>query len=154
MIRFVLMLALALSWNVLGMAVENANYAQGMTFSGDCPSCTMPSGKSAFKVVTSEELKAMLDSKIRGLLVIDARTPKEYRKAHIKGAINIPLKSLKKNAALLDAAKDAKLIFYCNGIKCGKSSKAAKIAIERGYKDVSVYVDGIPVWIEKGLPLN
>lgn len=134
MFRFVyLALALLLSFTVAGLAAEKS--------------------KDAVKVVTSEELKAMLNQNAPGLVVIDARSIEEYQEVHIKGAINIPLPKLEKDAALLTAPQNAKLVFYCNGIKCGKSGKSAKIAIEQGYKDVSIYSEGMPVWEEKGYAL-
>lgn len=110
-------------------------------------------GSEAFKVVTSEELKTLIDSKTPGLVVIDARTPEEYQEVHIKNAISIPVSNLENDRTLLHEPKDAKLVFYCNGVKCGKSGKAAKIALELGYKDVFVYAEGMPVWEEKGYAL-
>ncbi|MDD2736555.1 MAG: rhodanese-like domain-containing protein [Desulfuromonadaceae bacterium] len=107
-------------------------------------------GKDSFKVVTSEELKALIDQESAGLAVIDARSAEEYQEVHIKNAVSIPLSKLEKDATLLPASKDARLVFYCNGIKCGKSGKSAKIAVANGYRNVSVYADGMPVWEEKG----
>ena len=109
--------------------------------------------KDTFKVLTSEELKALIDAKPPGLVVIDARTPEEYQEVHIKNAINIPVQKLENDKSLLPEPKDARLVFYCNGVKCGKSGKAAKIALELGYKDVSVMTEGMPVWEEKGYAL-
>lgn len=106
--------------------------------------------KAVFKVVTSEELKALIDQKSPGLVVVDARSSEEYQEVHIKDAVSIPLPKLEKDASLLPTSKDARLVFYCNGVKCGKSGKSAKIAIDNGYRDVSVYADGMPVWEEKG----
>jgi len=110
-------------------------------------------GKDPFKVVTSEELKSLIDQETTGLVVIDARSAEEYQEVHIKSALSIPLTKLEKDATLLPAAKDTRLVFYCNGVKCGKSGKSAKIAIDNGYKDVSVYADGMPVWEEKRYPV-
>jgi rhodanese-related sulfurtransferase len=109
--------------------------------------------KDSFKVLTSEELYKLIDQNAPGLVVVDARSAEEYQEVHIKNALSIPLTKLEKDAALLPAAKNAKLVFYCNGIKCGKSGKAAKIALSSGYSDVSVYADGMPVWEEKGYPI-
>lgn len=106
-----------------------------------------------FKVLGSEELKTMIDRKVPGLVVIDARGAEEFNEVHIKNALSIPLSKLEKDASLLPAAKDARLVFYCNGIKCGKSGKAARIAVSSGYSDVSVYAEGMPVWEEKGYPI-
>jgi rhodanese-related sulfurtransferase len=106
-----------------------------------------------FTVVTSEETKAMIDRKDPGLVVIDARSPGEYQEVHIKGAVNIPWPMLEKNPALMNMAKDAKLVFYCNGFKCGKSPKAARLAAGLGYTNLFVLSEGIPAWEEKGFAI-
>lgn len=106
-----------------------------------------------FRVVTSEEVKAMIERHEPGLVVIDARTPAEYQEVHIKGAVNLPLPELEKKPALLDFPKDGKLVFYCNGYKCGKSTKAARLAASLGYTDISVLSEGMPVWEEKGFSI-
>lgn len=108
--------------------------------------------KDGFPLVTSEQLKGLLDSKEQ-IVLIDARTAQEYQESHIPTAISIPLPALEKNSSLLTAAKNARLLFYCNGIKCGKSGKSALIARSLGYTDISIYADGIPVWEEKAYPL-
>ena len=107
-------------------------------------------GKDSFRIVSSEELKTLIDLKTPGLVVVDARSTNEYQEVHISNAISIPLSKLEKDATLLTFPKDARLIFYCNGVKCGKSGKSAKIAVDNGYHDVSVYAEGMPVWEEKG----
>lgn len=109
--------------------------------------------KDGFPIVSSEQLKALLDSKPAGLVLIDARTAVEYQEAHIKSAVSIPLTVLEKNSSVLNVPKDHRLVFYCNGIKCGKSGKAALIARSMSYKDISIYSDGMPVWEEKGYPI-
>jgi len=141
-VRFVVALALVLSWSVVGTAADEGSAC-----------CAMPGEEGIYKVVTSDELLGMLVSRAYDLVVIDARTSEEYQQAHIKGAISIPLELLEKDAKLLSAPKDAKLVFYCNGINCGKGKQSANIAIAQGYRDVSVYVDGMPVWQEKAYPL-
>jgi len=106
-----------------------------------------------FKTVTTEELKKMIDGGKNAPLVIDARNPEEYDEVHIKNAVNIPVSKLEKNPALLPADKKQSIVFYCNGIKCGKSKKAAQIAASQGYSDLMVYGEGLPVWEEKGMPI-
>jgi rhodanese-related sulfurtransferase len=109
--------------------------------------------KDGFPIVTSEQLKQLVESKPAGLVVIDARSSQEYQEAHILNAISIPLNVLEKDNTALNLPKDARLVFYCNGVKCGKSGKSALIAKATGYTDISVYSDGMPVWEEKGYPL-
>ncbi|MFA7404920.1 MAG: rhodanese-like domain-containing protein [Pelobacteraceae bacterium] len=105
--------------------------------------------KGGFPGVTSEQLKGLLDKKT-DMVLIDARSAQEYQEAHILTAINIPLSVLEKDSKVLTAAKNARLLFYCNGIKCGKSVKSALIARSLGYTDITIYAEGMPVWEEKG----
>ncbi len=109
--------------------------------------------KDGFSIVSSEQLKELLDKKPAGLVVIDARTPQEYQEAHILGAVSIPLPVLEKDNSVLKFSKDARRVFYCNGVKCGKSGKSALIARSMGYANIAIYADGMPVWEEKGYPL-
>jgi len=51
-----------------------------------------------------------------GVMIIDARPKRaKYDKGHIPGAVSIPDSSFDKMTAQLPAAKDALLIFYCEG---------------------------------------
>ena len=102
-----------------------------------------------FKVLTADQLKSLLDEKI-DIILIDARTKEEYQEAHIAGAISIPEKNFDESASILLADKNALLVFYCNGVKCGKSKKAAVKADAKGYKNILIYSEGFPVWEEKG----
>lgn len=103
--------------------------------------------------ISTEQLKDMLAATGPKPLVIDARTPGEFEEVHIKDAINISEEMMKKDPSLLPVDHTCKLVFYCNGVKCGKSKKVAKLAIERGYDNVYVYAEGMPVWEEKGMPI-
>lgn len=74
-------------------------------------------GTEPYRVVTSEELQAMLDRQEPGMVIIDARNPEEYQEVHIRTAVNIPWPRLEKDKTLLNFPKETKLIFYCNGFK-------------------------------------
>ena len=105
-----------------------------------------------YQVITTEELKQLLDIGT-DMTVIDARNAAEYQEVHIKGAINIPVKNFAQHQHKLPKNKSAKIIFYCNGIKCGKSKKAAQKSIKSGYTNIHIYASGMPVWEEKGMPI-
>lgn len=109
--------------------------------------------KEPYIVITTADLEAMMDSKTEKPLIIDSRNPEEFQDVHIPGAINIPEKKFKDYAKLLPRDKAAKLVFYCNGVKCGKSKRAAQKALIMGYQNLFVYAEGMPVWEEYGLPI-
>jgi rhodanese-related sulfurtransferase len=110
------------------------------------------SNQASFGLINTEELKKLLDDGTQ-MTVVDARNPEEYQEVHIKGAISIPEKQFSEHLAQHPQDKSAKIVFYCNGIKCGKSKKAAQKAVEQGYSNVLVYAEGMPVWEEKGMPI-
>jgi len=102
-----------------------------------------------FKVITTDQLKSMIDLK-KDFVLIDARTREEYQEVHITNALSIPENKFDESSSLLPADKSYLIVFYCNGVKCGKSKKAAKKADALGYKNILVYGEGFPVWEEKG----
>lgn len=108
---------------------------------------------AGYKVINSEQLKKMVDAKDDGIIVIDSRGPEEYQEVHIPRAINIPEKNFDEHKNLLPENKDARLVFYCNGVKCGKSKRSAKKATELGYRNILVYAEGMPVWEEMNYPI-
>jgi rhodanese-related sulfurtransferase len=118
---------------------------------GETPA--VPSTKDGYTIIDTADLKKLLDTDPADVVVVDARNPEEYQEVHIKDAINVPQKKFKKYQHLLPEKKSTQLVFYCNGVKCGKSKKAAKAALAMGYERVLVYAEGMPVWEEKGMPI-
>lgn len=80
--------------------------------------------------------EAMEIYKKNNALLIDVRTPEEYREKHIDGAINIPIYEIDniKNE-IIDSNKV--ILLYC---KTGKRSKLVKqILMQNGYKNVYTF---------------
>jgi rhodanese-related sulfurtransferase len=102
--------------------------------------------------ITTDQLKNLIDQKEK-MVLIDARTPEEFKEAHIVGAVNIPEKGFEQAAAQLPPDKKTLLVFYCNGTKCGKSKRLATKVGPLGYTTILIYSEGIPVWEERNLPL-
>lgn len=81
------------------------------------------------------------------LQLIDVRTPDEYEKFHLPGAINIPLPDLlsEEYEDLID--QDTKMnVFYSNGSL--KSNEAWMITRQLGYKNNYVLQGGLNYWAE------
>lgn len=92
----------------------------------------------------TDELAESLDS----VTVIDARSTYEYETLHIEGARSVPLASSDFNATVrsLAEASGQPLVFYCNGVTCSVSYKAALKAKEAGLAAVRVYDAGVFAW--------
>ncbi len=68
-----------------------------------------------------------------GAVLLDVRTPSEYRSGHIPGSVHLPLQRLDKIASVVQN-KDTPLFVYCHS---GARSRQAVSALERmGYSDV------------------
>jgi len=73
--------------------------------------CTQSSN---FTDLTAEEVKKRIDQPEK-VLIVDTRTEKEYREAHIPTAINIPAWQFKSIRTLLPKEKSLPIVFYCRG---------------------------------------
>lgn len=87
--------------------------------------------------ITIEELKKMQSN---GAIVLDVRSPQEYKEGHIKNAILIPEYELqaKYDKELKD--KEKTIVVYCSS---GKRSKKAQKKLQKlGYNNVYNLYDG------------
>jgi rhodanese-related sulfurtransferase len=110
-------------------------------------------GAPSVPIVTTEEVKRMMDAK-EDFILADALSPIEFAEDRIAGAVNLPPTALKSGRAKLPADKAKKIVFYCKGPKCTKSLKSANLAVKLGYTNVAVYNDGLPAWMKAGYALE
>ena len=68
--------------------------------------------------------------KTSGAVLLDVRTPQEYREGHIPGSVNVPLQSLS-TADQIPAGKDAPLFVYC--YSGARSGQAIRLLAGMGY---------------------
>jgi len=69
-----------------------------------------------------------------GAILVDVRTPQEYREGHIPGSKNVPLQQLDKISAVTDN-KDAPMFVYC--YSGARSRQATAILQHMGYANVN-----------------
>jgi ArsR family transcriptional regulator len=99
--------------------------------------------------VTRKELREM----IRGgaVTVLDVRPPDEFAFGHVPGAVNIPLRALKKRLAEINP--DREIVAYCRGKYCVWSYEAVALLRVRGFR-VRRLEEGLPEWRAAGLPIK
>jgi rhodanese-related sulfurtransferase len=85
--------------------------------------------------------------------LIDSRPEIKYFEGHLPWAQSLPWQEMKDRLDELPADKGTRLIFYCGGVKCDLSQKAAALAGEKGYTQVAVFAEGEPAWREAGKSL-
>ena len=86
--------------------------------------------------------------------LVDPRTPEEYAKGHIKGAINLPLAVIEQDAASRLAGHNL-FVVYGDAFQDPLAKAAAKKLLETGVKKDAVFVmeGGIRAWQKDGYAL-
>lgn len=98
------------------------------------------------------QARALLADPPAGLVVVDVRTPQEFRQGHLPGARNMDFfgGSFERETEAL--AKDAPVLLYCRTGK--RSAAAAELLDEAGVKRIYHMHQGLEAWREAGLPLE
>jgi rhodanese-related sulfurtransferase len=87
------------------------------------------------------------------LIVIDSRVSDDRRLGYIEDSISLPDEQTScKTLNKVTSDKSHLLVFYCNGIKCGRSMKAIKIAQHCQYQNLYWFRGGFQEWRLKDYP--
>ncbi len=102
--------------------------------------------------VDAAAAKALFDS---GALFVDPRRESEFEAGRIPDAVSLELKKkFNEESLAAELKKDEPVVFYCNGSKCLRSSKAAAKAVGWGYSKVYYFRGGFPAWKAAGYPVE
>jgi rhodanese-related sulfurtransferase len=82
--------------------------------------------------------------------ILDVRTPQEYQQIHIKGTTLIPIQQLQARIAELESKKHEDVFIYC--ATGNRSTVAARILANRGFKRIYNLRYGVYDWARKGYP--
>lgn len=123
--------------------------------------------RGGYGVITTTELKALIDSG-KGVLVVDTMPfEASYKKQHVPGAKQFlfPIPEMKTwdsketgsktkedYAALLGSDKSRTIVIYCGFVKCTRSHNGAMWAKKLGYQNVFRHPGGIYAWKGAGYP--
>lgn len=103
--------------------------------------------------VTAEDIFLLVEEK-PDLVIIDARIKSDRIQGYLEGSVSLPdVDTNCKKLSNFISNKTSPILFYCNGVKCGRSGKSSKIALKCGYKNVYWFRGGFEEWKEKKLPL-
>ena len=96
-----------------------------------------------------------LIQKTNNLIILDNRSLADYEAGHIEGSTRLIDTDITSEAAIAQhvKSKDTPVLFYCNGLKCGRAANAVVKATEWGYQNVYYYALGLEEWKHRELPL-
>ena len=70
----------------------------------------------------------------KNAVLLDVRTPTEYQKGYLQGAINLPQADVDTKAATVVPTKDTPVYVYCRGGR--EATMATKKLLKQGYTNV------------------
>ena len=108
---------------------------------------TQESKPASITNVTAGQVYKMLSSG-EDYFILDVRSKEEFDSGHIEGAYLIPVSELENRLAELP--KDKPVIVYCRS--GNRSTSAANILLEKGFKEIFNMTGGITEWQSNGFP--
>jgi len=147
--------ALLAAVSVICGIVFNACRHDGIAWVGDWPPAGTASGRP------EESRTISIDEAWKGYregsaLFVDARSPSEYRSAHLPGAVNVPAENVGKSLDRLRHTADSgrALVIYCSGPDCSLSDELASILADKGIRNVLILPEGWTGWLDAGFPIE
>ncbi len=89
-------------------------------------------GEGVIKI-NAETAKKRLDNE-ENIILVDVRTPEEYKEEHIKNAILLPIDTISEKAEEVIPDKEATYFVYCR--TGNRSATASAQLVEMGYKNI------------------
>ena len=116
----------------------------------------MPLAPESIKGTTRVDAEGVIDlvGKHENMIMVDSRIIADRKQGYIEGSIGLPdIDTTCDSLAKVIPKKNSMALFYCNGVKCGRSVKASKIAVGCGYTKLYWFRGGYAEWLEKGYPV-
>lgn len=101
--------------------------------------------------IDQASLLKRIENKDSSMVILDVRTPEEFAKGHVPGAINIPYTHLPARISEVADAADKDIVLYCEvGVRAEKGVERLR---ENGFTRL-LHLDGdMKAWEEKKRPL-
>jgi rhodanese-related sulfurtransferase len=116
------------------------------------PGATRAGHDSVPEVVSlrSDYLKRLMDAR-EAVVLVDMRTPREYRAGHLPGAISVPITELDRRFKEIPRAP--RVVLYC---ECAREDIATAFVFlkTQGYANHAVLEDGFDGWLKRRYPLT
>lgn len=137
--------SMAFVFALSGLLLASTAYAKG-------PKVPIPDQIPGVTRVDAEGVIGLTE-KIPDLTIIDSRISGDRQQGYIEKSVSLP--DEKTNCDSLKKAipkKSSPTLFYCNGVKCGRSVVAVRIALKCGYTNIYWFRGGYEEWLAKHYP--
>ena len=107
-------------------------------------------GVPAVALTEPEYLKWLLDSR-QPVVVVDLRSPGDFRRGHLPGALSVPLAELDRRFA--EIPTQPMVVLYCR-CPLEEAATAYSFLESRGYANHVVLQEGYDGWLKRRYPLD
>ncbi len=84
-------------------------------------------------------------------LILDVRTPQEFKAGHLPNAVLLPVQILQQNVQRLSSHREREILIYC--ATGNRSTVASKILMDDGFKQIANLRHGIVDWHRLSYPV-
>ena len=100
--------------------------------------------------ISVQDAAALLQNPPQGLVILDVRTPAEFREGHLPGAVNMDYFGGPFETQIQSLPKTAPVLLYCR--TGNRSGSAYDIMTKAGIGNILHMNEGITKWQQLGLP--
>ena len=105
--------------------------------------------QASYREVSSREAAELIQNEQP--IILDVRTPNEYKRGHLQNSVLIPVQELQNRYKELGTRQDREILIYC--ATGNRSTVASKILVDNGYKHIVNMRGGIYDWSQKNYPV-
>jgi len=98
--------------------------------------------KNVTNVSAEEAYKVIKENK--DIIILDVRTPAEYKAGHIKGAKSLPVANFAVEVSKFESYKDRTILVHC--ASGGRSPAAVRILLKNDFKNIYHMNRGLAGW--------
>lgn len=100
--------------------------------------------------ISVQDAAALLQNPPQGLVILDVRTPAEFREGHLPGAVNMDYFGGPFETQVQSLPKTAPVLLYCR--TGNRSGSAYDVMTKAGIGNILHMNEGITKWQQLGLP--
>lgn len=116
------------------------------------PSLALCRDMPGVKEISAREAEKIINEKPANLIILDVRTPAEFREGHIAGAKNLDFFGGRFDVEAASLPKDSKVLVYCrSGMR---SAGAVEELHKAGIKELYHLSQGMDEWQRSKLPVT
>ena len=110
----------------------------------------VPEQITGAETLSAEDVIALAMEK-PDLIIVDARIANDRKHGYLENSQSLPdIETSCNSLAAIIPSKNSPVMFYCNGIQCGRSVVSIKIARSCGYSTLYWFKGGFEEWKMKG----